>query len=156
MMEKIEIKIELLDVKRIKHDIEMLCRLEREIFGIDGYPRYFFRQSAEIFGDTFLVCRDNRENIIGYLLGAIKNANEAWLLSMCVEESFRQKGVGSALLKTFFGLLGEKSVQNLFVTIDPKNHAALSLYLKHGFKIQKMEQDYHGKGYHRYLLKKSL
>lgn len=154
-MEKAEIKIELINKKKIKDDIEMLCRLEREIFGIDGYPRYFFRQSAELFGDSFLVCRDDKEKIIGYLLGAIKQG-DAWLLSMCVDDPLRKKGVGSALLKAFLDLLQQKSVQSAFVTVDPKNHAAINLYLKHGFKIQKMEQDYHGKGYHRYLLKKQL
>lgn len=156
-MENAEIKIEPLNTKTIRNDIEMLCRLEREVFGIDSYPRYFFRQSAEILGDTFLVCRDSKRSIIGYLLGAIKHGTDgAWVLSMCVEDAFRKKGIGAALLKNFFSLLEQKSVRHVFAAADPKNHAAINLYLKLGFKIQKMEEDYHGKGYPRYLLKKSL
>lgn len=157
MMEKAGVRIELLNRKTLKDDIEMLYRLESRVFGVDSYPRYFFRQSVEILGDTFLVCRDNKKNIIGYILGAIKlETNEAWLLSMCVDEQFRKRGIGSALFKAFFDALKQKLVQQVFATVDPRNKEALNLYLKHGFKIQKMEQDYHGWGYHRYLMKKIL
>ena len=156
-MQKEEIVIELLDMKRLKHDIEKLCKLEREIFGIDGYPRYFFRQSAELFGDTFLVCSDADKNIIGYLLGAVKHEKkEGWLLSMCVDESLRKKGIGSVLISKFLDLLKSRPVHAVFATVDPLNLATVNLYSKHGFKIQKLEQDYHGIGYHRYLMKKNL
>ena len=149
------IKIDLIDTKRMNDDIEMLCRLERKIFGADGYPRYFFRQSAELFHDTFLICRGPDKKIIGYLLGATKR-EEAWMLSMCVDEPRRGEGIGSALLKYFLQILKEKSAKNAFITVDPKNHGAINLYTKHGFRIQKMIEDYHGKGYHRYLLKKEI
>ena len=149
------IKISALDRKKIGEDIEMLCKLEREIFGADGYPRYFFRQSAELFSDTFLVCRNDEKQIIGYLLGATKG-EEAWMLSMCVDEGERGHGIGKALLNGFIEILQQKSIKAIFITVDPKNQAAIALYAKAGFKIQKMIEDYHGKGYPRYLLKKEL
>lgn len=156
-MEESRLTIELLGKKKLKDDIEMLCRLEREIFGADGYPRYFFRQSTEMFGDTFLVCRDEKGKIAGYLLGAVKRGREeGWLLSMCVEEKLRRKGVGSALLEMMCGIMKGMSVREIFVTVEPKNHAAINAYSKSGFSIQKMQQDYHGRGYHRYLMKKTL
>ncbi|MBI4896381.1 MAG: GNAT family N-acetyltransferase [Candidatus Aenigmarchaeota archaeon] len=139
-------------------DIERLNELESQIFGTGGYPRYFFRQAAEIFDGTFLVARNTKGKIVAYVLGAVSqhSLDEAWILSMCVDQPERKKGIGSILLQTLCKILKEKHVEQVFVTVEPGNEAAQHLYEKDGFVMTTIRENYHGATYHRYLMKKKL
>jgi len=155
-LKDLEIIIELINPKTITpEDIEDLNDLESKIFGVGRYPRYFFRQVAEIFNETFIVARDQNNKIIAYLIGA-QNEKNAWMLSMAVDEKYQRKGIASNMISTLIDIFKEKLVRNIYATVDPKNYSTINLYSKHGFRILRLEPDYHGIGHHRYLMKKSL
>ena len=58
---------------------------------------------------------------------------------------FRRKKIGESLLKYLEQLAQEKKVNNITLEVECSNQAAVSLYLKLGYKIAaKREGYYHG------------
>ena len=77
-------------------DLAAVSRIERQTYGSDGYPSFFFRQAYELFRETFFVACDGGQ-IIGYCLGAlaVPKKRTGWILSICVKPDYRNQGYGS-------------------------------------------------------------
>lgn len=135
-------------------DIDNLVELENNTFGHHGYPRYFFMQAVEIFKDSFLIARDAKNNIVGYLIASV--GDDAWVLSICVDQKSQRKGVASELIEKFLMSLKNSKTRIIYAASDPANTPLINLYKKFGFSIDKLKENYHGYGYNRYILKKEI
>lgn len=82
------------------------------------------------------------DKIIGYLAGRIKInrnksrnlKNQAEIGNMLVLEKYRNKKIGTKMVKEFFKWAKNKGIINIRVTASSKNKKALDFYRKNGFK----------------------
>ncbi|RYE86276.1 MAG: ribosomal-protein-alanine N-acetyltransferase [Hyphomicrobiales bacterium] len=97
-----------------------------------GWPREDF--AAYVAGrDTpvYVAC-DAKRKIAGFAMIRLA-ADEAELITIAVDKSWRKKGVGLALLRAVFDDLMMTPARRLFLEVAADNPAALKLYGKVGF-----------------------
>ncbi len=132
-----------------EEDIEKICMLEREIFGVDAYPKYLVRYLIEN-SDFFLVaCID--EEVIGYICGEIK-LQRGHIITLAVDSRFRGRGIGSELLKRFLNFLKEKGAKSVYLEVSVRNRRAIRFYEKHGFKIIGLISKFYNDGSDAYVM----
>jgi len=81
-------------------------------------------------------------NVAGYAMMR-HIIDEGHICNIAVHEDFRQKGVGSAILK---GLITAAEVRNMVgLTLEVRigNRAAMALYHKYGFIVEGYREDYY-------------
>ena len=138
-------------------DLLMVLNLEIEGFGTGGYPRSFFRQAYDIFGDLFLVAENEKNELVGYIIGALHlDKTEGWILSMAIKKNLRRKGYGMMLTENIIQILIEKGVKNILLTVRPSNEPAINLYKKLNFLELKIIDDYYGPDEPRIIMEKIL
>lgn len=104
-----------------------------------------------------LVAKINKE-ITGFIIGEIcaeEPPATGHILTIDVLPKHRRKGIGLKLLQRLENILRDEGVKICFLEVREDNVAALSLYLKQGYrKIGKLE-NYYGNA-HGICLKKNL
>jgi len=100
---------------------------------------------SEIYNDDsfFVIARNpNDMSIIGYvILRRVSDIGE--LLSIAVAESSRGKGAGESLLLAALAFAKENGLITVFLEVRKSNAAAVSLYIKHGFKPIRLRKNYY-------------
>ena len=112
-------------------DILRISEIEKECFPKEPWS---FRMLASSFGtDTFYGVVAEDGEIIGY--GGFTAAQDtADIDNIAVVENYRKSGVATAVLSELFKKAEERGVKKLFLEVRVSNYAAMSLYLKCGFK----------------------
>ncbi len=97
---------------------------------------------------------EEKGKIIGVneLLRKWDEPETVFIHSFYVKKSFREKGIGSLLLKESIKILKEEKVRKIELTVDPKNLLAIRLYEKFNFKKTDYFEDLYGHGIHRDLM----
>jgi ribosomal-protein-alanine N-acetyltransferase len=125
------------------------------------HPAYrsavFVRQMGELCPGTFFVAAAG-ERPIGYTIGATVQDDpaRAWILLMVVQEAFRSRGVGTALIRTVTDALQKRNACQLFLTVSPENPAAIRLYTHQGFVPVTRHPAYFGACEDRIVMRKVL
>lgn len=134
-----------------------LAELEAKCFPDEPYPRFFFTQAREIFGDTLLVATED-DKLIGYLLAApdAGTAGDWWILSMAVEPDFRNSGIGKKLLSEAITALERLGGKTVYLSVSEKNKIALDLYKSCQFLVTRRREDYFGPNEDRLILKRAI
>ena len=113
-------------------DILRISEIEKECFPNEPWT---FQMLASSFGtETFcgLLAEDGGE-IIGY--GGFTAAGDtADIDNIAVVESYRRSGVAKAIVSELCKRAKKQGVKKLFLEVRVSNYAAMSLYLKCGFK----------------------
>lgn len=122
-----------MEIRRWKYeDILPISQLERECFPDEPWS---FSALASSFGSpafTGVVAVEDDE-IIGYG-GVTAAADTADIDNIAVAEDYRRGGVAGAILSELENLSRANGVKKLFLEVRVSNYAAMSLYLKHGFR----------------------
>lgn len=71
------------------------------------------------------------------------SADEAEVFSIGVSPTFRNQGVGSALLAFMHKLARVRGAHSVFLEVEINNHAALALYNKAGYEVIGKRPDYY-------------
>ena len=134
-------------------ELAEVTALEQAAFAPPVYPVFFFRQAFDLWPALFWVAR-SEQGVLGYLIAAPAAANpqEFSLLSLAIAPLAQGQGVGKTLLQQFLRTLNPG--QQIWLTVDPANQAALRLSQQFGFHVVRQEQAYYGEGYHRLVLLK--
>ena len=83
--------------------------------------------------------------VTGFIISRIA-AGEAEILSIAVAEGWRDRGIGTALLRHHLGRLIGLGVRAVFLEVDESNAAALSLYQRSGFREVARRAGYYPQG----------
>lgn len=100
-----------------------------------------FKNSIEDKNACALVAKI-KDKVVGYLVGCIKkNKNycrhinkQAKLENMFVLEEYRDRKIGTKLVKEFFKWAKKRDVENICVTASAQNEKAINFYRLYGFK----------------------
>jgi [ribosomal protein S18]-alanine N-acetyltransferase len=108
---------------------------------------YQFPWSEGIFRDCLrvgYVCRvmTVSRQVMAYGVMSL-GAGEAHILNLCVEETFRCRGVGKGLLSSLIERATLAGMGEAFLEVRPSNAAAIRLYLSLGFEQVGMRRGYY-------------
>jgi ribosomal-protein-alanine N-acetyltransferase len=133
-------------------EIDQLVELDRRGFADDAYNAMTLRQFYDAAGELLVVAAE-ASAIVGYALALRASApDEAWLMSVVVDENSRLKGIGRSLVEHTIRACLQIGISRILCTVDPKNHAALPLFAGLGFVEIDQKDDYFGPGKDRLVL----
>ena len=144
-------------VKEVEpHLMERLVELEAEAFGTGGLNDwhlvplirhgrvYILRNNAQVIG------------LVEYMLDW-NNASTAYMVGVSIAKESRGQGSGATLLQGSFNALFAEQINEVELTVDKKNTAAVKLYeKKFGFAVTAFRFDEYGAGEDRLVMKVQL
>ena len=120
-------------IRRWKYeDILRISEIEKECFPKEPWSFKMLASSFESDAFYGVVCEDCGE-IEGYG-GITIAADSADIDNIAVTEPYRHSGVASAVIAELCAYAKGKGVEKVFLEVRVSNSAAMSLYLKNGFK----------------------
>lgn len=133
--------------------VDLEARSATSVYGAS----VFIRQMQAIAESTFFVSETDGE-ITGYTIGAgvMKSPKTAWVLRLAVCEEHQRKGIGRQLLVCLLEELEGSGVEEVLLSVSPKNHAALPLYRSLGFSESSFQEAYFGQGEDRLILRREI
>ena len=86
------------------------------------------------------------EEIVGYIIIDIMEKDNSFIRyrkllvvdTLCVDEKYRGKGIGTKLLEYAKNLGKENNCTDMYLTVNPKNENAIKVYEKFGMKLKDM------------------
>jgi ribosomal protein S18 acetylase RimI-like enzyme len=129
----------------------------------DMLPKLFFIH----FQETSFVVIDDKEQIIGFLIGFISQTypEQAYIHFVGVHPEYRKQKIASKLYELFFEKAKEKGCQLVRCVTSPVNRTSIAFHKNMGFEIEKGDQvvdgtsvftNYDGRGNDRVLFVKRL
>lgn len=103
----------------------------------------FYKEYASIY--VYEIDKHIRAYIITWLI-----ADEAELLTIAVDEGWRNKGIGKSLIDFIKELYGSNILWHLEVACS--NKSAIHLYKSYGFEINSIIANYYGEGKDAYRM----
>ena len=113
-------------------DILRIAELEKECFPKEPWS---FQMLASSFGNEAFsgVVAEDEGEVIGYG-GYTAAADTADVDNIAVVENYRRSGVAKSIVDELCKKAKKQGVEKLFLEVRVSNYAAMSLYLKCGFK----------------------
>ncbi|MDQ2682668.1 MAG: GNAT family N-acetyltransferase [Chloroflexota bacterium] len=101
-------------------------------------------------GNQFLVACDG-DRIVGNVIGDYRGG-QSRVISICVDPTYRERGIGSRLLSAIEDALPHG---NMILMVESTNAPAQLLYRAHGYLAVGESRDYYGRGRHGIWMQKS-
>lgn len=117
------------------------------------YTSDFFLTIWQASPHGFIVA-DDGEKIVGFVMGVMIDVETLRVLMICVREGYRNRGIGSELLKHIIKKSG--NVRKVRLEVKITNKDAIKFYKKYGFVIKETIPDFYPDGTDAYLMEKSL
>ncbi|MHB1405782.1 MAG: GNAT family N-acetyltransferase [Desulfitobacteriaceae bacterium] len=136
--------------------IQRLVQLEIEAFGVGGLNEWHLIPLIR-HGRVYAV-RKNQEvvGLVQYMLDW-DNPRKAYMMGVSIAKEVRGQGLGTELIKKSLQELANENIQEVELTVDPANVAAIRVYEeKLGFFAKKLRTDEYGKGENRIVMTLSL
>lgn len=124
-------------------DAEVLANLHAQGFH-RGWPVADFQSYIAGRDTPIYVACDARRKIAGFAMLRLA-ADEAELITIAVDNRWRKKGVGKALLAAALDDLQMTPAKKLFLEVAADNTAALRLYTRQGFGKVSERQGYYAR-----------
>ncbi len=141
------------------NDIIMINRLSLP----ENYPYYFFVDHVKDYDKAFYVAEVNGE-VVGYIMPRIELGfsnlkslpslvKKGHVVSIAVLEAYRNRGIGTALLKASMKSMKEDyGAEEVYLEVRVSNYPAISVYEKLGFMKIKVLKHYYADGEDAYLM----
>jgi len=130
-----------LNLKLYKKEYEEFDKIINLNWTYSDGKKYFRKRITKKDGFSEVIKYKNK--IIGYLCGGRRKKLPYWkksqyaeIESFFLEKKFRDKGLGSRLLKDFINWCKEKGVDYTFISASAQNLQAINLYKKFGFNCR--------------------
>jgi len=117
-------------------------------------PKLFF---LHFDGTSFVAEREGGE-LAGFLVGFLSQTEpeEAYVHFVGVDPEARGEGVGRALYEHFFEAVRADGRSVVRCVTSPRNESSLAFHRALGFDVERVDEDYDGRGEARVLLTKNL
>ncbi len=133
-------------------DILRISEMEQECFPQEPWSYKMLVSSFQTESFFGLVAEDDGE-IAGYG-GITVAADSADVDNIAVAEQYRRGGVGTEILNGLCNLAASKGAKEIFLEVRVSNSAAMSMYLKCGFKGAYARTRYYSDGEDCLVMKK--
>ena len=130
-------KYEIKTFDNSKHRTQVVA-LWNDVFGYEAThnaPGLVIDKKIE-FGDGLFFVAVTNKNVIGTVLAGY-DGHRGWIYSMAVSLPYRNKGLGSELLRFAEEKLAEKGCLKVNLQIIEGNETVESFYLSNGYKTEK-------------------
>lgn len=124
-------------------DLDDILHVERSCFS-SPYPPTYLELYLKLRVGIFLVAEVDGE-VVGYSLVAFRGV-DAFLLSIAVLPSKRNRGIGRALLSESIAKARAKGTRSMRLEVAKDNSPAINLYRSLGFREVGEIPDYYGPG----------
>ena len=107
---------------------------------LNNAPKEFWQKDEESIetlkewketGTIYNVFKD--KVLVGFFYVRFGGQNVAWLEDLYISEEFRGQGIGKKAMSALDELMEEKEITSMFVSVIPRNIAAIKLYRECGF-----------------------
>lgn len=133
-------------------DLRDLKELDAAVFDTLAYPDFVLRQLFDMYRKWWFVAA-HPDGLRGYSLGVpTPDRGRAWLLGLGVRIEFQRRGYGRLLTISSLRKLADFGVRDVYLTVEPTNWRALSLYRELGFAVDRLGRDYFGPGEDRLIM----
>ncbi len=133
-------------MRRYRHtDADAVVNLLKQLVFLEGKPskpRIIKRFLRKISRSGIILVAEVDGKIVGagggYVIGSIENVEGeryGFIEFLVVDEGYRGMGIGRRLLTILVDKLRSKGVSEIYLEVDPRNEAALSLYRSLGFTV---------------------
>lgn len=106
--------------------------MEEKIFSVPWSEQAFLEALSQEC--TVFLAAKTEERCIGYI-GAYFAADEAEITNVAVDEDYRRRRIGEALVKGIQKEAVQRGTQSIFLEVRCSNASAISLYQKLGFSV---------------------
>jgi [ribosomal protein S18]-alanine N-acetyltransferase len=120
------------------------------------------RYSPGVFSSLFerfpygMLVAENKDAMIGFLVGIIPDEESARVLMLGVIPEYRRKGVGTGLLDSFKAAVDPYKVTSINLEVLTSNNAAIRFYQRNGFEIKDRMNHFYVTGEDAFLMKKAM
>ena len=148
-MENLDIKITSMELS----DLDLIAsNLETDF---DDFWNYnVFKAELTNGNSKYLVAKINSK-VVGFA-GIIPILDEADISNIVVHKDFRNKKIGSLLLKSLIELSTSLNIKCLNLEVRESNISAIKLYGKHGFEVCGIRKNYYNHSENAVLMRKFL
>ena len=152
-MQKELVRIRKYNRKLLQH----LADLEQQSFGEGGLTNKWLLVPMIKFGCVYALYIDGYLAGAAQLLRAWEEPQRAYLYGLSLHPKFRSKGLGTEFMYEILADLGKERFKEVFLTVHPKNKAAVHIY-KHKFHFETLqeEKDAYGTDENRLVMRKDL
>ncbi|OAG27116.1 ribosomal protein S18-alanine N-acetyltransferase [Thermodesulfatator autotrophicus] len=127
-MSKISGKIKIRPARR--KDLKAISKIENLSFPTPWPPSLLLAELHKDYSYFWVALLD--EKLVGYICFWIIR-DEVHLANIAVHPRYRQKGIGSKLLKTFLSFAKRKGAKRVYLEVRARNKLAQKFYQKFGF-----------------------
>lgn len=124
---------------RVK-DLKRICRIESSSFTFPWTYWLFFQEVVS--PQRYYIVAELDDFVIGYA-GMNWVTDEGHITTLAVDENYRNKGIGSALLRQLILKAEEKNLKYLTLEVRETNIGAQQLYMKHNFVVEGKKPQYY-------------
>lgn len=125
-----------------KCDVAAVAALEKACFSAPWSEKSLMSELDNPLS-VWLVAREG-EALAGYI-GAQAVIDEADMMNLAVAPQYRQRGIGTALVRSLIGALRERGVRMLALEVRASNEAAFRVYAALGFAQVGRRRNYYEK-----------
>lgn len=122
--------------KASKEDLKRIFEIELRCFP-DPYPMSLLRKLLSTYPDTFLVAEVGGR-VVGYIIAGVRGFMMGHVLAIAVDPDFRNRGIGTALMKEIFRRFQARGVSHVRLEVRKSNATAIRFYRSLGF-IERFE-----------------
>jgi [ribosomal protein S18]-alanine N-acetyltransferase len=123
------------------NDIEAVHKIEESSFYTPWSKESITKEIKENKLAIYLVaCKESE--IVGYC-GMWHVVTEGHIINVAVLESYRNEGVGSALINALIEIATQKEMIGLTLEVKMSNQNAIRLYTKKGFIVEGIRKNYY-------------
>jgi ribosomal-protein-alanine N-acetyltransferase len=132
----------------------------------EHYPRSFYEELLEEWGEAFYVAVSPSGEVVGYVMNRVElkpGFFKHWIVksghvvSIAVLEQHRGRSLGYALMAHALKALHEKyGCSETYLEVRVSNKRAISLYEKLGYRVVKVERAYYLDGEDAYVMARKL
>ena len=135
-------------------DIIAISQLASDLLP-ERYSSGVFTSLFERFPYGILVAED-KERLVGFLVGIIPEENSARVLMLGVIPEYRRTGVGTELMKMFKVAVEPYRVTSINLEVLTSNNTAIRFYQRNGFEIKDRMSHFYVTGEDAFLMKKMI
>ena len=123
------------------NDLESICsNLEKDF---DDFWNYnILKNELQNPNSIYFVATDNNNNILGFA-GILKILDEADITNIVVKKDYRNKGIGTMLLKHLILEAKKQNLLTITLEVNEKNKNAILLYKKFKFEELGIRKKYY-------------